>query len=372
MISDGQMTVGALAGALEDRFPSAMAEPWDRVGLIVGDPATEVAGVLVTLDATTEAVNRAVASGANVLVTHHPPFLEAPVRFVPAPGSAGTVAAALRQGCAVISLHTNLDRADEGASALALALGLNVLEPLESGTEPVTLLTAMVPPEFEGAVRAAMEAAGAGRMGEYAGCAFVSDGVGHFTARAGAAPDRPAGSAGTPESRIEMVCAPSTVERVLEAARAAHPYEEPSILGIDGRRVRASARLGRICTWSPDSTLGDLARHVSETLGVAARVWGDPERPVLRVAVANGSAGSLLARAASVSDVIVAGEVRYHDALDAVASGLAIIEAGHDATEWPLVAVLGRAVVECAPDVNVRCERPAIDWWTVEASDDRR
>ena len=181
MISDGQMTVGALAGALEDRFPSAMAEPWDRVGLIVGDPATEVAGVLVTLDATTEAVNRAVASGANVLVTHHPPFLEAPVRFVPAPGSAGTVAAALRQGCAVISLHTNLDRADEGASALAVALGLDVVEPLESDTEPVTLLTAMVPPEFEGAVRAAMEAAGAGRMGEYAGCAIVSDGVGHFT-----------------------------------------------------------------------------------------------------------------------------------------------------------------------------------------------
>ena len=169
-----------------------------------------------------------------------------------------------------------------------------------------------------------------------------------------------------------MVCAPGIAEPVLAAARAIHPYEEPLVFAIDGRRVRASARLGRICTWSGGSTLGSLARHVSATLGAAVRVWGDPERPVLRIAVANGSAGSLLARAAAVSDVIVAGEVRYHDALDAVASGLAIIEAGHDATEWPLVAVLGRAVAEIAPNVNVRCERPAIDWWTVEASDDRR
>ena len=224
MTSDGRTSVAALTAALEERFPSATAEPWDRVGLIVGDPAAEVAGVLVTLNATAEAVDRAVASGANLLVTHHPPFLEAPTRFLPAPGPAGTVVAALRQGCAVISLHTNFDRADDGAAALAFALGLQVVEPLESGSEPVALLTAMVPPEFEGAVRAAMEAAGAGRMGEYAGCAFVSEGVGHFVADAGAHPERVAGGAGTAESRIEMVCAPGIAEPVLAAARAIHPY----------------------------------------------------------------------------------------------------------------------------------------------------
>jgi len=48
---------------------------------------------------------------------------------------------------------------------------------------------------------------------------------------------------------------------------------------------------------------------------------------------------------AAGADALVCGEVRYHDALDAAESGLAIIEVGHDVSEWPLVEVLGRAAL---------------------------
>jgi len=102
------------------------------------------------------------------------------------------------------------------------------------------------------------------------------------------------------------------------------------------------------------------------------RVWGDPERPVERVAVVNGSAGSLLGDALRACDLCVAGEVRYHDALDAVSRGLTIIEIGHDASEWPLVAVLGDVVKRSVGEgVAVTVEQPRMAWRTVEDADDR-
>ena len=70
-----------------------------------------------------------------------------------------------------------------------------------------------------------------------------------------------------------------------------------------------------------------------------------PTTPLARVATATGSAGSLVGDAlATGAQALVAGEVRYHDALDAVESGLAIIELGHDVSEWPLVGLLADAV----------------------------
>lgn len=365
------LTVGALLQALTDRFPMHWAEAWDRVGLIVGDPESAVSGVLVTLDATAEAVERAHESGANVLVTHHPPYLDAPERVVAGPGPAGALEAAIRRGVAIVSLHTNLDRSPSGASALSRALGFSEIGPLESAAEPVMLLVTYAPADAIPALRSAMATAGAGRLGEYEACAFTVEGRGLFEEREGARPAVPGQRDGVAEVRLEMVAPPAAADAVIEAARAVHPYEEPVILAVPSRRVRGIARLGRLCAWEGGTTLGDLAAHVAGTLGVACRVWGEPERPVQRIAVANGSAGSLIPDATAVADTLVAGEVRYHDALAASTSGLAIIEAGHDATEWPIVHVLADVVREVlGTAVPVTEEPPAASWWTMEAPDD--
>jgi len=372
MSSEPGMTIGALADALDGRFPYATAEPWDRVGLVIGERSRTVTGVLVTLDATAEAVTRAHDAGANLLVTHHPPFLE--LRDVPRAGSGptGTLEAALRLGVGVLSLHTNLDRAPAGAEALPTLLGLSCIEPLEVGTEDVAFVVTYAPADAADKVRGAMSAAGAGRLGEYEECAFTSTGTGRFVAREDAVPSRPDPGSGIGEVRIEMVAPRDRATAVVEAARAAHPYEEPVVVATDGVRARGSARLGRVCTWRDGATVGVLAEHVSATLGVGVRVWGEGSRPVRRIAVANGSAGSLIPRAVETADVLVAGEVRYHDALDGMSRGLAIIEAGHDMTEWPLVAVLADAVRAFAPGLRLSVETARPAWRTLEAMHDRR
>lgn len=368
---EAPFVVGDLAARLEDAIPSAWAEPWDCVGLLSGDPHEAVTGVLVTLDATAEACGRAAAAGANVLVTHHPPYLTPPLRLKRCPGPAGTMEASLRLGVSVITLHTNFDRSEPGAGALVRALGLETTGSLESAPEPVSVITTYVPHVAAAHVRAAMTAAGGGRIGEYEGCAFVAEGSGYFTPRPSARPVAEAARGeGVPEERIEMVVPRDRVEAVLDAARTAHPYEEPVVLALDALRARGAARLGRVCAWRANATVGDLARHVSSTLGVGVRVWGDASRPAGRIAVLNGSAGSLIEDARARVETLVTGEVRYHEALVAAASGLAIIEAGHDATEWPLVAALGELVCERAPaSVAVQTERRCINWFTTKETD---
>ena len=130
---------------------------------------------------------------------------------------------------------------------------------------------------------------------------------------------------------------------------------------------REAARLGRVSELEAEISLDTLASQIASALGCVPRVWGDPQTRVRTVAVATGSGGSLIgdARAAG-AQVLVAGEVRYHDALDAMGSGLCIVEAGHDMTEWPLVEFLGTALraMLTLPEDRIIIDTPHARWWT--------
>jgi len=369
----GGATVGDVARHVLEAFPAQWAEGWDNVGLVLGDATQEVRGVLVTLDPTPAVIRRAAKTGWNLVVTHHPPFFEPPSPLA-ASGSRGIGALAQSLGVSIVSAHTNLDRAPAGGDALCAALGIEPLRPLETAPQPMSLVITYVPAEHLDAVADAMSLAGAGRIGLYDGCAFVSEGEGRYLPMPGAEPfagtvDEPTRS---PELRLEMVCAREGTAHVLAAAVAAHPYDEPVVLAADTLIARGAARLGRLCELSSATTLGALARDIGERLSVNPRVWGAETTAISRVATATGSGGSLIGDAISArAQVLIAGEVRYHDAVDAVGRGLAVIEAGHDATEWPLIPVLADAV-RATPDLApafVNVDRPIVGWWTPNTSD---
>ena len=130
-----ELTVGALERALLKEFPAEDAEAWDRTGLLVGDAASPVEGVAVALDPTVEAIREAKEAGANVLVTHHPAFLEPPTSFAPlATGRdyAGSVVwEAVSRGVALMAFHTTLDASAAGGSVLPGMLGLDAKAPLQ-------------------------------------------------------------------------------------------------------------------------------------------------------------------------------------------------------------------------------------------------
>ncbi len=133
----GDLTVARLERALLARFPAVDAEEWDRTGLTVGDPAVRVTGVAAALDPTLSAVCAAAEVEANVLLTHHPLFLDPPAAVSSDPqrgGMPGAVAfEAARLGVACLSFHTALDVSAQAASVLPGMLRLDferVLVPL--------------------------------------------------------------------------------------------------------------------------------------------------------------------------------------------------------------------------------------------------
>jgi putative NIF3 family GTP cyclohydrolase 1 type 2 len=353
-----------------ERFPLNRAEPWDRIGLLAGDPERTVTGVALALDPTRSAIAAAAQAGANVLVTHHPAFLEPPAVIRPGKGSGGVVFAALDAGVALINAHTNLDRDAEAQRLLPSLLDLEPIRPLEISPMPATIVTAYVPPDHELSVAASMERAGAGRIGDYTGCSFSGQGVGRFSAAPGASPA--VGSAGetteVTEVRLEMVCDPRRANEVVAAAVAAHPYEEPLVTVAETRIARNGSAVGMICGMPRgQASLSELAELAGRTFGVTPRVWGSPKATIRQVVTATGSAGSLLEAALAAGvDALVAGEVRYHDALDAAGAGLAVVELGHDVTEWPLVGLLERTVrdIEGLGIDDVMRLPAETAWWT--------
>ena len=93
------LLVGDLERLLLREMPAQDACSWDRTGMLVGNPLEVVQGVAIALDPTLPAIKAAKQSGANVLVTHHPVFLDPPTSFVPASIQGHTPGAVVRYAC---------------------------------------------------------------------------------------------------------------------------------------------------------------------------------------------------------------------------------------------------------------------------------
>ena len=128
-------SVSAAIAALEAAYPPALAQDWDAVGLVCGDPAEPATRVVVAVDPSPAVVEEAIGAGADLLVTHHPLLLRG-VHGVAADEPKGSVVHRLiRSRVALFAAHTNADAADPGVSdALADALGVTVEGPLDASS----------------------------------------------------------------------------------------------------------------------------------------------------------------------------------------------------------------------------------------------
>lgn len=334
-------TVADWLGLVHDRYPPATAAGWDRVGLQVGDPSWPVARVLVSLDVTGAVVDEA-ADGPPTLVLAHHPLLFRPLDALTPRTAAGKVAlAAARAGVAVAAAHTNLDVAADGTGTsdpVMRVLGIDVHEPLTSEAREsyeVKLVT-FVPSDHVDPVLDALVGAGAGVIGDYERCSFRAPGTGTFRPRPGTHPysgDVGADNAEV-EDRLEIVVPRSRLGPAIGALRRAHPYEEVAfdVYPLVGH---ADLGFGRVGDLAEPMALRDLAERVHTFLPAPhLRYAGAPDAPVRRVAAVGGSGDALVPAAMSAgADVLVTGDLKHHPTLEALELGLAVVDAGHHATE---------------------------------------
>ncbi|MFA7403267.1 MAG: Nif3-like dinuclear metal center hexameric protein [Pelobacteraceae bacterium] len=331
-----------IAGIINKIAPTALAEAWDNPGLQIGDPAAEVSHVMVALDPTPDAIDSALKASCQLLITHHPLIFKPLKSISTATPHGALIQKAIKGGVSIITLHTNYDIACGGLNdLLAGKIGLASCVPLKvTSVRELIKLVAFVPVDHLEQLRSALLPFSV-QLGNYRDCSFASDGTGTFTPLDGAKPF--IGTAGelaaVREERLELLIERAHLPRAIKALLAAHPYEEPAFDVYPLLNEGEKLGLGRIGRLPEPLSLAEYAARIRNVLAAPTlRYVGDPTARISKVALCSGSGSSLLHDAArSGADVLVTGDVKYHEAREAEDLGVALIDAGHFPTEIIMV-----------------------------------
>jgi dinuclear metal center YbgI/SA1388 family protein len=332
-------TVAAAVEFLEQLAPPGLAADWDNVGLLLGDRTAAVQRLMTCLTVTPDSAAEAIEAGAQLIVAHHPILFRPVKRLTGATPEGRMLLALARAGVAVYSPHTAFDNTSRGINEILAGRfelqNLGSLRP-RMGARNVKLVV-FVPDADLGRVSDALFAAGAGNIGQYSQCSFRLAGTGTFF---GSEATHPAvGQKGKREEvnewRLEAVCPEAAVGQALAAIRRAHSYEEPAFDIYPLQPTPSPHGEGRIGELPRPMPLRELAQAAKARLRSSQlQLIGDPEKSVAKMAMVCGAGGELLADAIRAqADVLLTGELRFHDYLAAQANGLALLLPGHYATE---------------------------------------
>ena len=311
------MKVKEITNAIEEYAPLYLQESWDNSGMQVGDPESEVTGVLLCTDVREEIIDEAIERGANVVISHHPLLFRGLKKIVGRSYQERIVARAIKHDITIYAAHTNMDSALGGVNfKIAEKLGLRNVRVLCPQTDSQRKVVVFVPVDHAEQVEKAMHEAGAGRLGNYDHCSYRIAGEGCYRALDGANPH--AGEVGSlhcePEVRVEVLVNKALCGRVVAAMLKAHPYEEPAFDIIALENSDKYAGLGVIGDIDPEDATAVL-RRVKEAFEVAnLRYSGNLDRKVSRIAMCGGAgvefAGAAMAQGA---DLYITGDMKYHD-----------------------------------------------------------
>lgn len=359
--------VAEIVAWLEGFAPSSLAETWDNVGLLWGDPSGPADRVMTCLTVTPETAAEAIEAGAGLIVSHHPVLFRGAKQIRADRGDGAYLWALARAGVAVASPHTAFDNTEGGINdGLARRLGLIEVGPLRATPAPPEFKIVVFTPKSDRAsVLDAAFAAGAGRIGNYEECSYSGPGVGTFHGQDGSNPTvgQPGRRESAREWRVELICPEARLRPVLAAIWAAHSYEEPAIDVYPLKPLANGPGAGRVGDLAEPMPLDAFARGVARALGIESiQCVGPPGHSVRRVAIVCGAGDDFVPDAARAkADVLVTGEARYHRGLEALQHPLGLVVAGHHATERPGVEELAERIGRAFPAADVWASRREAD-----------
>lgn len=331
------MQVKELVSYLNQIAPFSYQESYDNSGLLVGDPTAKIKGVLVALDCIETIVDEAILHGANVIVTHHPIIFKGLKRITGANYVERTVLKAIKHDINLIAVHTNLDNVHFGVNhIISEKLGLKQVRILSPKAAITHKLAVFVPHTHSDLVREAMAKAGAGMIGAYDSCSFSLEGEGRFRPGADASPFL--GKAGelevVREVKVEVIVTQHALNAVLDAMKAAHPYEEIAydLIGLSNTNEYIGS--GMIGTLETEMEVMDFLNTVKRTFHCGAVRYTNPTKSLVKTIAVCGGSGSFLLKDAirAKADVFITGDFKYHEFFDAE-DQLMIADIGHFESE---------------------------------------
>jgi dinuclear metal center YbgI/SA1388 family protein len=352
------MKLKDLTSFLDSAIPLSFQEGYDNAGLQVGSPDREISSVLLTLDVTEEVLDEAGYAGCDVIISHHPVIFTGIKQLSGKNATERIILKAIKQDVAIYSAHTNLDVLENGVSRkMAEKLGLKNIRVLVPLKNKLLKLVTFVPEDHIDKVREAVFAAGAGVIGNYDKCSFVTSGTGSF--RAGEETQPFKGERGKlhfeKEVRFETVLFSNMKGRVVRALLEVHPYEEAAydLYPLENDNVKA----GMGCTGELTEPLSEkefleMLRTRFSAKGI--KYSGLTGNKITKVAMCGGAGGPLIGDAiASGAGAYVSADIRYHSFFEAE-NKILLADIGHFESEKYSVEILYDLIIKKFPKFAVR------------------
>lgn len=322
---------------LEELAPTAYAEDFDNVGLLVGDKNSEINGILICHDALENVVEEAIAKQCNLIVCFHPIIFSGLKSLTGKNYVERAVIKAIRHDIAIYALHTSLDNHIDGVNKiLSNTLGLIDTQILLPKKDYIFKLTTFVPSTHYNNVLQALFKAGAGNIGNYYDCSFRSTGIGSFTGNDQTNPTIGAKNDFTEveETKLELTFEKHLQGQILKALFESHPYEEVAYEITKLENNHQNIGLGMIGTLPEPLEEVDFLQLIKQKIdSPCIRHSQLLYKKIQRVAVLGGSGSFAISAAkAQKADIFITADLKYHDFFQAE-NQLLLADVGHFESE---------------------------------------
>ncbi len=347
------MILKDLALCLDRIFNRHIALDWDKTGLEIGDAQKDIKKILVTLDITGDEADEAVTTNSDLILCHHPLIFNPLSTILDSKTTEKEILKLIKNGIAVYAAHTNYDMMAGGLNDLIAGnLGLININIIEEANEQWYKFVVFVPKEAAGKIRDVICRYGGGKWQNYSCCTFNIEGKGTFIPYEGSKPYT--GKVGrmnfVDEVRIECIVNGRDLWILVDAVVKAHPYEEVAYDVYKIENKFKAAGLGRLGEFEKPQTFKSFSQKIKRVLGIEVFRWMYKKdvkvdaKKIEKTALVCGSANSLTGRLADIDcDLVVVGEISYHNALRIIESGKILVAVGHSSSE--ALAITGMSAI---------------------------
>lgn len=331
------MKIKEILAVLEEMAPLAYAEDFDNVGLLVGNAETETTGVLVCHDALEGVIEEALAKNCNLVVCFHPILFSGIKKITGKNYVERAILKAIKNDIAIYAVHTALDNHSAGVNKIFCdALGLTNTKVLIPKQNFIQKLTTYTVPENAAKVLQALFSAGAGTIGNYDNCSYMSNGTGTFRGNHDSHPviGERNELVETAEIKIEVTFEKHLQSRVLKALFENHIYEEVAYEIYDLQNQHQNIGLGMIGELASEMDEKDFLFFVKDKMianGIRHSAYTG--KKIKKVAVLGGSGSFAIKNAIQAgADAFLTADLKYHQFYEAE-NRLLLADIGHFESE---------------------------------------
>lgn len=315
------MKLSKLVEILEFFYPKDLAYDWDNVGLLIGDERATVNRAMTCLEITDDVVEEAIERNVDLIVSHHP-IIYKPIKNLNFKDPhARLITKIIKSNISVYSMHTNVDISSNGMNDwLAQVLNLKniqILTPLKAKNYKKVHIECKENSLND--VIKVLKYVGAGQKGSILEEYKLSKKQRHIKKLNNMELDEEV-------LAVESYVLEENINQLKQKLTGKFNYEVYPIENLSQK-----FGLGRIGTVKP-SSLEQLAETFKELFQLDhVKIVGDRERVIRKVGIVGGSGASELINAKLKGcDVLITGDIGFHDAQAAIAANIALIDPGHN------------------------------------------